>query len=379
MQSDASPPAIVARRGGATVLFGAALLLAIDAWAMASVDRDFYLPDVFRPFSAALLVVFVLTGWVRRRPVRVGLRALVGTAVVAVLLLEARARFGDIHNDHLMVTADALQRYQYRPGASVERDRQGREVRINSLGLWDREHAIPKPPNVFRVAVLTGSIANDRGVAYDDRFHELLERQLAGAVQGRRVEVINVSCEGYNTQQQVRLLERVGLRYEPDLVIVAYMLTSATLQNGAYRRIGNSFFLFRFLPLVKRAATGSACSLFAPFYEGYGFELIVRGALERLELLRRQHRFRVLVAVLPALEDFGDARCGALYDRVAAVSRDVGFETLRVVDAFRGERFERYLKPDGRWDVCHPNAAGHQRIAEVLGAATRRVMAQNSE
>ena len=125
------------------------------------------------------------------------------------------------------------------------------------------------------------------------------------------------------------------------------------------------------------------CSLFEPFHRGYGFELVVRGALERLALLRRQHGFRVLVAVLPVVEDFADPLCNDLYDRVARVSRATGFETIRVVDAFRGERFERYLKPNGRWDVCHPNAAGHSRIAGALDEAIRRVIArpagQNSE
>lgn len=371
------PPGVPARRfEPIAVLTGAALLLALDAWAMASVDGDFYIPDVFRPFSAAALALLVGTGWARPQRLRTALRALIGVTVAAVLLLEANVRFSEVRNDHLMVTRDALQRYQYRPHAQAETSpRTGRRILINSLGLWDEEHAIPKPRDVYRVVLLTGSIANDRGVAYEDRFHEVLERMLAGAApDGRRVEVINVSCEGYNTQQQVRLLERVGLRYEPDLVLVGYMLTSATLQNGAYRRVGNSFFLFRFLPLLKRAATGSVCAAFAPFHEGYGFNLVVRGALERLALLRQQHHFRVLVAVLPVLEDFADPRCNALYDRVAAVSRAVGFETVRVVDAFRGEPFERYLKPDGRWDVCHPNAAGHRRIADALNTAVRATL-----
>lgn len=368
----------------AVVLLGAAVLLALDAWAMASVDPDFYLPDVFRPFTVALVVIFVASGWARPRWLRTGTRALAATVAAAVIIQEAHARFEELHNEHIMVTRDALQRYQYRPGARAEVDRDGREVRINSLGLWDREHALPKPRDVYRVALLTGSIANDGGVPYSARFHEVLERRLAGAMpDGRRVEVINVSCEGYNTQQQVRLLERVGMRYEPDLVVVGYMLTSASLQNGAYRRIGNSFFLFRFLPLFKRAMTGSVCSLFEPFHGGYGFQLVVRGALERLALLQRQHGFRVLVAVLPVLEDFTDPLCDNLYNRVADVSRAVGFETIRVVDAFRGEAFTRYLKPDGRWDVCHPNADGHRRIAETLDAAIRRVIArpdaQNSE
>jgi len=219
-----------------------ALLLALDAWALSATDPDFYLPDAFRPLAGALTVLFVASGFVRWARLRAGLRVLASVVIVALLLLEAQSRYGAVDEGRrIMATPDVLLRYQYRPGAQVVADRAAdRSMPINHLGLWDREYAIPKPADVYRVVVLTGSIANDGSVPFDDRFHEVLERDLQGAAGGRRVEVINVSCEGYNTVQQVRLLERVGLQYQPDFVVLAYMLTSATLQNGAYRRIGNT-------------------------------------------------------------------------------------------------------------------------------------------
>ena len=349
---------------------------------MASTDPDYYLPDVFRPGAIALVGLFAASGFLRWARLRAGLRVLTAVVVVAVLLLEANARYRDADEGRrIMATRDVLLRYQYRPGAEVVADRAaGQQMRINHLGLWDREYAIPKPPDVYRVVVLTGSIANDGAIPFDDRFHEVLERSLQGAVGSRRVEVINVSCEGYNTVQQVRLLERVGLQYQPDFVVLAYMLTSASLQNGAYRRIGNSFFLFRFLPLIQGAASGSMCSAFGPFHESYSFELIVRNSFERLALLRRQHGFRALVAVLPVLEDFRDPLCNRIYDRVDRTARESGLATVRVAEAFRGEPAQRFAKPGERMDLCHPNVEGHRRIAAALDAAVRRALtAQNSE
>ena len=357
-----------------------ALLVAIDTWAIASTDPDFYLPDPFRPLSIALIAIFVASGFVRSARRRRFARRAAALLVVVLLILEANFRFrgGDSSASFVEPSPDVLLRYRYKAGATFGQvDEHGVERRINHLGLMDVEHAIPKPPDVFRVVVLSGSIANDGGVPFDARFWRVLERKLDGAAPGgRRVEVVNVSVHGYSEVQQVRLLEQVGLAYQPDVVVVGYMLTAASLQNGGYRRLGDSFFLFRFLPWLSRATTGSVCSLFAPYHERYSFDLIVRNSFERLALLRRVHGFRVLVAVLPVLEDFDDRVCGSIYDRALAAARDAGLPAIRVVDEFRGEPVAKYIKPHKRWDVCHPNAAGHEKIADAIARALRQIIAE---
>ncbi len=354
------------------------LVFGLEAWAWWCTDPDFYLPDPFRVVVLAVIAVVALSGWIRWTRLRKGIRLLAFVTVGAMLVSEARVRFRQAGSgaDRIERSDDVVLRYHYRPGATVRvGPKHDTPLVVNSLGLLDTEHAIPKPGDVFRIVVLTGSIANDGAIAFEDRFFRRLETQLAGAApDGLRVEAINVSCEGYNTAQQVRLLEKVGLRYEPDLVIVAYMLTSAAIQNGAYRRIGNSFFLFRFLPLVAMAKTGSICSMFAPFHDTYTFDLVVRGSLERLDLLRQIHGFRVMVAVLPVVEEYGDPVCSRLYDKVLGVARDIGFESVRVADAFKGEPASFFAKPGERGDVAHPNSEGHRRIGDAIATAVRGML-----
>jgi hypothetical protein len=351
----------------------------LEAWARWCTDPDFYLPDPFRGIVLAAIAIVGLSGWIAWKGLRRGVRVLVFVTAFAALVSEARARFREAGAgaDRIEITDDVLLRYRYRPGATVHiGPHHDTPLRVNEFGLLDTEHVLPKPNDVFRIVVLTGSIANDGAIPFEDRFFRRLEGQLAGAVRdGRKVETINVSCEGYNTAQEVRLLEKVGLRYEPDLVIVAYMLTSAAIQNGAYRRIGNSFFLFRFLPMIAVAQTGSICSMFAPFHDSYTFDLIVRNSLERLDLLRRLHGFRVLVAVLPVVEEYGDPVCSRLYDKVVGVAHDVGFETVRVADAFKGEPASHFAKLGNRGDVCHPNSEGHRRIGDSIAVAVRGMLA----
>ena len=372
-----TPPARwrLGHRAALTLLL---LVAGIEVWARASTDPDFYLPDPFRMLVLVTISIVLATGFLRWRRLRQGIRVLTFITVAAILISEGWARYRDAGDgaNRIERTEDVVLRYHYRPGATMRvGPAHDALLTVNSLGLLDTEHVIPKPKDVFRIVVLTGSIGNDGAIAFEDRFFRRLERDLAGAVpDGRRIETINVSCEGYNTAQEVRLLEKVGLRYEPDLVIVAYMLTSAAIQNGAYRRIGNSFFLFRFLPVVAKVETGSLCSMFAPFHDSYAFDLVVRNSLERLDLLRKIHGFQVLVAVLPVVEEAGDPVCNRLYDKVEGVAHDIGFETVRAADAFQGEPASFFAKPGERGDVCHPNAEGHRRIGVAIAAKVRSML-----
>lgn len=352
---------------GAAVAALLAVIVLVEVWAASATDPDFYLPDPFRPLLIGVVVLFALAGLLPGPRARKLTRAVVLLTVCAILILEVRLRYRSQGDEGVDRTDDVLLRYLYRPGYAFGPDKQHH---VNQLGLMDDEHVIPKPPGVIRVVVMSGSIANDGSIPVESRFWKRLEHELGD----RHVEVINVSVHGYSEVQQVRLLEKVGLRYEPDVVVAAYMLSAASLQNGGYRRFGNSFFLFRFLPAAKAALTGSVCSLFAPFHDAYSFDLIVRNSFERLELLSRVHKFRALVAVLPVLEDFDDPLCVRLYEKVASVARQSGLPSIRVADAFRGEPFTRFVKPGNRWDVCHPNPDGHDRIARALAAAVRPLL-----
>src|SRR5690606_3931336 len=99
----------------------------------------------------------------------------------------------------------------------------------------------------------------------------------------------------------------------------------------------NSRFLFRFVMPLKSIARGSRCTMFAPLYDNYGYHLMVHDPLERLGLLGKLHDFESMVAVMPVVEEFDDPVCADLYDQVMDTAAAVGFEGIRVPDAFIGD------------------------------------------
>ncbi len=348
-----------------------ALLIVLGATeiiARAFTDPEFFLPDPFRWLSIGLIATFALTmplPWARLRAV---LRVVALVFVVAVLLLELRSGVFSDTSSRVVQVDDPILRYHYAPGFDSD------GVVVTPDGLLDVQREMPKPADVLRVVVLTGSIANDNAIPFEERFFRQMERQLQTAVPGKRVEVVNVSCEGFSTLQQVRFLEQVGLAYEPDVVVVAFMLTAASFQNGGRGRIGNSHFAFRFIPLIALARGEGFCSAFAPFFETYTYGIIVQNSFERLALLQQIHGFQTLVAVLPIVERFDHPHCTAIYDQVVNTAQAAGLPAIRVADAFAGMEAIEIQKPEQKHDLAHPNPLGHRIIGDAIADAVRPLL-----
>lgn len=89
-------------------------------------------------------------------------------------------------------------------------------ARINALGLRGRD-VEEKTTGALRILILGDSYTFGSGVADDETFSAVLERQL-----GEPVEVINAGVPGYGIFQFVELFRRLGPALRPDIVIVTF-------------------------------------------------------------------------------------------------------------------------------------------------------------
>jgi hypothetical protein len=296
---------------------------------------------------------------------------------------------------------------------------QGEVVEINSHGLRDPERPREKPPGVRRVLVLGDSFTFGSALAAEDGFCRRLERRL-----GPGVEVIDAGVPRYSTAHEARWLERDGLAWSPDVLVVAFFVGNDPWENlvgigghalrvrdgelvehdrrerSAWRELRNRSRLYRLLkqlPRLLRDRLAGEDPLERAYHELEAERLAVclraegsswveawtrtREALERIRALAGP---RPVVLLLVPDEFQVDARlraavCArygldeAAYDldrpqaRLAALAGELGFHVVDPLPELRrrteaGERL--YLPLDSHW-----NAAGNQVAAEALAAA----------
>ena len=107
------------------------------------------------------------------------------------------------------------------------------EIQINSDGLRDKEYSKKRTPHK-RMLVLGDSYGWGFGVEQADIFSEVLERQHADW------EIINASVSGYGTDQQLLYLQRQGIQYQPDVLLLLLcendFLTNTLYETAWYNK-----------------------------------------------------------------------------------------------------------------------------------------------
>lgn len=260
--------------------------------------------------------------------------------------------------------------------------------RFNGAGFRDVEHPVDAGPGVERIVVVGDSVSVGYGVPFEQIFASELRRRL-----GTSVEVLNVAMSGLNAPQEVHLLEVEGLRYDPDLVVLNFVLNDCDFHTRyraalAYREKKDSEIGLLGIPVppeLKRALKSSALIYFvkqrvellvaseadvdpdyvARIWDEPANREKVRDALARLAALGRAHDLEVLVAIWPVLVDFEDYPYREIHAWVAEEARSRGLAALDLLPAFAGSGGPRGLQitPD---DVFHPNARGHALAAEAF-------------
>ncbi len=252
----------------------------------------------------------------------------------------------------------------------------------NSAGFRGRERTPEKPPGVFRIGVIGDSWAMGWGVAEEATYAHRLEQTLGG--RDPTVEVLNFALAGVNARDAVERLHRVGLAFDPDLVI--YGFTVNDVEGPSYRTTvpppeaigravrGSPYYLWRVLAPrygslaeVLWAPRGSyVYDLDQNYFENPKAWGDFTAALDRLATTTRERDACALMLIhtrlhfLNALHPYHRH-----YDAAAEAAEARGIPVVRTFDAFRGRKDrELWVLPADP----HPGPEAHGILAEQLAA-----------
>jgi len=135
----------------------------------------------------------------------------------------------------------------YLPHAYYRHTKEGfSEGYINSHGFRDYERSYAKPGGTFRILVLGDSYVEALQVALENSFPALLEKKLNENSTSVKFEVLNLGQSGFGTADEYMRYLNFGVRYHPDLVVLAF-LTGNDFRNNSKilnrQEVGFYFFL----------------------------------------------------------------------------------------------------------------------------------------
>ncbi|MFA5356366.1 MAG: hypothetical protein WC301_03040 [Candidatus Omnitrophota bacterium] len=138
-------------------------------------------------------------------------------------------------------SADPYLRYEFVPGAKTA------AISINSDGFRGPEYPVKKPAGTFRIIMLGDSETFSFMLSEKDSLPAQLETLLNQDPLPVKYEVLNFGVEGYSTLQELEMFKKKGMKYEPDLIILNYVLNDP--EPGEY--YFNKSFLMRHSALVR--------------------------------------------------------------------------------------------------------------------------------
>jgi lysophospholipase L1-like esterase len=298
--------------------------------------------------------------------------------------------------------------YGLRPGARAQLSFTGGVLyEINADGFRDRAYTRAKPPGTFRAVVLGDSVSFGHGVELEATFPKRLEALLAASAPSPAFQILNMGVNGYNPYNEAAVLEDIGVRYEPDLVLVQFCVNdlndpvlnfdfSTQLALGAIpdaaipdpihrrpipsvaARFCNRFWtcmtLRQFFAASPADSRGEEAAAFS-MLDGSGPELAwLRARYTEMVSSARRAGATFAVVVFPYREQLTGPASPPLQRRLAALGRDAGLTIIDLLPAFR-KAAARSAEPLFI-DHWHPSAAGHRVAAEAIltALACRRLV-----
>lgn len=259
--------------------------------------------------------------------------------------------------------------------------------RFNSVGWRDGEHVTAKSPGTYRILGLGDSYLYGQGVRHEDLCLTRLQVLLSKTFRNVTIETINTGLSGANTAFQAELLRHRGLDYDPDLVIVHFVLNDVEKSLEALKQRGPRVeFVGNYLSIYDKPDVLSKYSnLWAWARQRYLRQVHGRAylnqclesfqrdsskwaqcgrALSDIQRICQEHGARMLVVIFPFFVNLDeDYPFQPIHDVVRRFCESSGIDVIDLRDHYRDYNGpELWVHPTDQ----HPNEIAHGIAADTI-------------
>ncbi len=240
-------------------------------------------------------------------------------------------------------------------------------IRLNEHGL--RGGAVePLPAGGRRVLFLGGSIALGWGVPEDDTVEARLQAMLRRS--GRPVQVLNAGVGNYNAERYVSRFFKELAGLNPTDIVVHYFLRDAEdLPPGGgnvllrHSEVAVTLWI-AYHRMVDRSGERSLVDHYRAAYDpgAPGF-LRMQQKLKELADFAKSRGIHLYLAMTPDVHNLKDYQFAFVHDTMRRIAESNGYTYIDLLPAMRGRAAEELFAMPGD---PHPNALGHQLMAEAI-------------
>jgi lysophospholipase L1-like esterase len=261
--------------------------------------------------------------------------------------------------------------HAHRPNAAAHL--MGVDVRINALGLRDRNIPVAKDPNSKRILMLGDSITFGWGVPAALTASKRLETALRES--GANVDIINTGVGNYNTRMEVEYFMTQGRALAPDIVVLNYFINDAepipSYANGLLERHSKAFVYFssRLDSAMRLAGIGRQKdwkTYYRDLYEertNPGGWTGVERSIAKLAAYCRENKIKLLLVNYPELRELDPYPFANVTALLRGLATRLGVTFVDLLDSVRKEA------PETLWVSVpdpHPNARANELFAAAL-------------
>ncbi|NOQ64216.1 MAG: hypothetical protein GQ582_06865 [Methyloprofundus sp.] len=239
----------------------------------------------------------------------------------------------------------------------------------NRFGLRDKEYPLLPDNNSTRIALLGGSIEMGAGVANTEIFEALVEDKLNSAQDSRHYEILNFATGEKNTLHHLYRLKHEVIDFQPRYLVIfqhsrEWLVIVKSIQKFIKEK-GSQAHDFPFVEnIIKKENLQPNLKLEEYFkrLEPYKHE-IFQQTFKRMLTICQQHEIVPILVYLPSLEQNNQVPSWQ-YVPILGLAKKAGFHTIDMSTVYDNHpKNSLWAAP---WDSHHPNAQGHQLIAQRL-------------